>query len=453
MRLSSPATPLVKAVREAAPLPARSADIFTVNQHNAAGCAGGQCCCGSARPLPPPEWWSGAFKDAIAAFGHVIAVLDPWDAPVPLTRAWCLWELLCSVEGKTRLEVTLSPAQAAAFESALTDDFDVIAASLSRVDARQSTAWLQSDRDTIFAAVEAGCGFTQLNAAVHGLLRDWLADSGRAALGKLPKEQRGTLPLISNLARLLRDQGRLADAEPLYLEALDARRKALGDRHPDTLTSINGLALLLRAQGRLGEAEPLYLEALVARRETLGDRHAMTLTSINNLALLLSDLGRLGDAEPLYLEALAARRETLGDRHPKTLVSINNLALLLSDLRRWEEAEPLYIETLTARRETLGDRHPKTLTTINNLANLLRDQGRPADAEPLYLEALAARRETLGDRHPDTLTTISGLTLLLKAQGRLVEAEPLLSLGGLATSKQSSVDGAASGAADEPPGQ
>ena len=71
--------------------------------------------CGTARPPPPPEWWSGAFKQAIASFGHVVAVLDPWDAPVPLTRAWCLWELLCAVEGNTRLEVTLSPAQATAF--------------------------------------------------------------------------------------------------------------------------------------------------------------------------------------------------------------------------------------------------------------------------------------------------------------------------------------------------
>ena len=216
-----------------------------MNQHNAAGCADGKCPCGSTRPLPPPEWWSGAFKTAIASFGHVLAVIDPWDAPVPLTRAWCLWELLCAVEGNTRLEVTLSPAQAAAFATALTDDFDSIAASLSRVDARQSTAWVQSDKDTIFAAVEKGCGFTQLNATVHGLLRDWLVESGRAALGKVPKQERGTSALIESLATLLKDQGRLGEAEPLYLEALVARRETLGDRHPDTLGSINNVAILL----------------------------------------------------------------------------------------------------------------------------------------------------------------------------------------------------------------
>ena len=36
----------------------------------------------------------------------------------------------------------------------------------------------------------------------------------------------------------------------------------LGEAHPDTLQSLNNLAALLQAQGRLAEAEPLYREAL-----------------------------------------------------------------------------------------------------------------------------------------------------------------------------------------------
>ena len=36
----------------------------------------------------------------------------------------------------------------------------------------------------------------------------------------------------------------------------------LGEDHPDTLLSLNNMAFLLKAQGRLAEAEPLYREAL-----------------------------------------------------------------------------------------------------------------------------------------------------------------------------------------------
>ena len=36
----------------------------------------------------------------------------------------------------------------------------------------------------------------------------------------------------------------------------------LGDDHPDTLESLNNVASVLEAQGHLAEAEPLYREAL-----------------------------------------------------------------------------------------------------------------------------------------------------------------------------------------------
>ena len=36
----------------------------------------------------------------------------------------------------------------------------------------------------------------------------------------------------------------------------------LGKDHPDTLSSLNNLAVLLHAQGNLAEAEPLFREAL-----------------------------------------------------------------------------------------------------------------------------------------------------------------------------------------------
>ena len=81
----------------------------------------------------------------------------------------------------------------------------------------------------------------------------------------------------------------------------------LGPRHPDTLTSLNNLAVLYQAQGRYGEAEPLFLEALQASREVLGPRHPDTLTSLNNLAVLYQAQGRYGEAEPLFQEALQAQ--------------------------------------------------------------------------------------------------------------------------------------------------
>ena len=78
---------------------------------------------------------------------------------------------------------------------------------------------------------------------------------------------------LNNLAALYADQGRYADAEPLYKRALAIREKALGPDHPDVATSLNNLAELYRDQGRYADAEPLYKRALAIYEKALGPDH------------------------------------------------------------------------------------------------------------------------------------------------------------------------------------
>jgi hypothetical protein len=42
------------------------------------------------------DWWSTTFKDAIRDIGCVVMMFEPWHAPLPLKRGWCLWELFCA---------------------------------------------------------------------------------------------------------------------------------------------------------------------------------------------------------------------------------------------------------------------------------------------------------------------------------------------------------------------
>jgi len=50
-------------------------DLFSNNQH------------GLDEP-PPFEWWCETFMGAIRDIGHVVMIMEPWENPVPLTRAW-----------------------------------------------------------------------------------------------------------------------------------------------------------------------------------------------------------------------------------------------------------------------------------------------------------------------------------------------------------------------------
>ena len=44
----------------------------------------------------PHTWWSTTFRDSIKHIGCVLLVMAPWSNPIPLTRAWCLYEVLNS---------------------------------------------------------------------------------------------------------------------------------------------------------------------------------------------------------------------------------------------------------------------------------------------------------------------------------------------------------------------
>ncbi len=53
------------------------------------------------------EWWTGTFKTAIEDFQHTVLVLAPWKDPIPLRRAWCLFEIYCTAITKFDNSISL----------------------------------------------------------------------------------------------------------------------------------------------------------------------------------------------------------------------------------------------------------------------------------------------------------------------------------------------------------
>ena len=365
---------------------ATAADVFVASQHRT--------------EQLPQEWWSGAFRQSVVDIGRTVLVLQPWDAPVPLMRSWCLWEIFSTLDGGAELQIALTPAQRDSFHDAFVcahfslgsslgaltfasqdKRFDDIESAMCKIDVRAASAFDEADKLMIGAAVRASAGgFEAVNGRIHDRLREWLADASRDLLAK--------------------------------------RRVTLGNAHPDTLASMNNLAILLKAQGKLSKAEPLYRDALRCRRETLGDTHPDTLTSMNNLASLLSDQGKLSEAEPLCRDALCCRREALGETHPDTLTSMNNLATLLSDQGKLSEAEPLCRDALCCSRETLGETHPDTLSSKYNLAWFLHAlPGRAAEAVALARESARGHEADFGVANVKTLKVLDTLAAVLDADG------------------------------------
>ena len=51
-------------------------DVMATSQHASAG------------PSKPSSFWMGTFKDSIARIGGLLLVVDTWDNPTVLQRAW-----------------------------------------------------------------------------------------------------------------------------------------------------------------------------------------------------------------------------------------------------------------------------------------------------------------------------------------------------------------------------
>jgi hypothetical protein len=70
----------------------------------------------------------------------------------------------------------------------------------------------------------------------------------------------------------------------MYIRALEGKEKALGPDHTSTLETANNLGVLYSAQGRLVEAEAMYIRALQGYEKTPGvEDIAMYIPALNTM--------------------------------------------------------------------------------------------------------------------------------------------------------------------------
>ena len=182
-------------------------------------------------------------------------------------------------------------------------------------------------------------------------------------------------------------------------EELIAAAQKEGDL-PNLAMAKNDHAITLRAQGRYAESEGLFREALEIGRATIGEEHPNYATRLNNLAGVVRAQGRYAESEGLFREALETGRATIGEGHPDYAIGLNNLAGVVEDQGRYAEAEGLYREALEITRASVGEGHPNYAIRLNNLAGVLVKQGKPEAARPLFEQALEIFRATLPPDHP-----------------------------------------------------
>ncbi|KAK5681394.1 hypothetical protein LTR17_027458 [Elasticomyces elasticus] len=148
-------------------------------------------------------------------------------------------------------------------------------------------------------------------------------------------------------------------------------------------------------EGKMQEAEEMYLRALRGYEEAWGPKHTSTLDTLNNLGLLYSDQGKMQEAEEMYLRALRGKEEAWGPKHTSTLDTVYNVGLFYSDQGRMQEAEEMFVRAVDGYQNAEGD-HEADIEYLQEQLETLR-VGRQAPSQHLQSESRNLRADSSSD--------------------------------------------------------
>jgi tetratricopeptide (TPR) repeat protein len=232
--------------------------------------------------------------------------------------------------------------------------------------------------------------------AAIGEARHALGEGGARALSQpLARD-------LNLLGELYRREDKPRQALACFEESLSLRQRGMGEDHPDTLISKSNLAGVLRQQGRLDEAQFLEECIVEARERLLGPEHLDTLAARANLAATLAQQGRGAEALAMQDKVLDAYLRLLGAEHLLTLACKAARAELLFQRGDTDHARVAQEQVLAARKRLLGAEHADTLRSKLALAGTLVRLQELEQARALYDAVLQAQLRRLGPDHPES---------------------------------------------------
>lgn len=227
----------------------------------------------------------------------------------------------------------------------------------------------------------------------------------------------------STRARILAETGREAEAERIFLDAIEFVSARYGPDDPFVPSNLIQLARVQSRTKRFDLAEASLARAAEIRRKIYGPAHTRTLATLLALAQLHLDTDRAHLALPLVERVAAERRRSLPNDHPDLASTLNTLGIALTRLDRHAQAEAAFRESIEVRRRRLSGGRVLA-TALSNLGSSLVRQSRWAEAAATLEEASTMRTqmrdETLAGTYTHTLYAEA-----LIALGHAADAEPL----------------------------
>ena len=377
-------------------------------------------------PVPPAP---AAANSTASITSAATTTAVPWQDSLPLTRAWCLWEIYCTVVNKAKLEFAVYTSDDGEklkdrmVEDLYQDTDTALERLRDRIDIARAYTSLPFEKDNIINAILAQSNFSQFNKRVYlSLVKDWMISVILARYERESKkhgvDNEKTLSTQLILGHLYRLSGGHEKAQEMYQACVRTIGESVeGEKVKLLLQGKHWLGTLLASRGKYREAIYILDACYKERVKVYGERDRETLSTLHRLSHAYDLHGEREKAKDMYITCLRVRSEVLGRTHVDTIRSMSTLAGCLRERGMLSDALGLYEAQYSASIEAFGESHRDTLLALWHRGDTLLAMGDLPGARVLWYMCYNRRKTVLGENHVHTLTSMHGMAGLLVREG------------------------------------
>jgi tetratricopeptide (TPR) repeat protein len=386
----------------------------------------------------PFEWWRDTFKSAIQMIGKTVMIMTPWDQPIPITRAWCVWELFCTIDTKSTLEIALTRDQKIKFGEDLRKDVSKL--ELFQIKSEDSTAFKPEDKERIHVAIRTTVGFSRLDSMISTALYHWMTeaakdvnsskffDYGKQLMQKTFLDERyekNTEEYVFQqmlLAKLESDEKKFSSAETRLKECEQIYEK-YGENwnHQEKVPMFLMLGVCYEGQGNLKEAEYYFHKRCNTYLQAFGESHGEYGKALNGVGAFYMRNENYPEAVTYFKKCIDNAK--MYNDSTSELAAMNNLAYVYKEQGNYKNAEVLMQETLERSVSYFGKDSRQYLYYVMAIVNYSLERKNFAEAikqgEDYFNSILTLR----GIDHDDTTEAFYFLREIYEKEGDLLKIQ------------------------------
>ncbi|XP_047164676.1 uncharacterized protein LOC124834109 isoform X1 [Vigna umbellata] len=232
--------------------------------------------------------------------------------------------------------------------------------------------------------------------------------------------------VFTDKARDFFQQGKLDEAEKLFLSAIQEAKEGFGEQDPHVASACNNLAEFYRVKKAFDKAEPLYLEAINILEESFGPDDVRVGVAAHNLGQFYLGQKKLEEARVNYERALKIKRRVLGYGHSECSDTMFHLGVVLYLQGKERDAEVLIKDSIRMLEEGGEGESSVCIRRLRYLSQIYMKSHQVAEAEMVQRKILHVMELSKGWNSLATVIAAESLALTLLASGNTKDSKDLL---------------------------